>query len=387
MVENGGFQEWEKLVKKQLKTDDYLDFLQKENLEDIDVKPYYHNQNSNSVIFPKVEENTQLVSLYNEHWEQDAYAFLLHHNVENLEDKVLFVANKALAEHIIPEENNRYLSLIDVFDPETYDLEEQLAKELLEKGFERSIGVDSSIFQNAGASIAQQLGLALAKSKDLVEKFGVSILDTLVTKTAIGSNYFFEIAKIRAYKLIFNQLSKEFGTDELPYIFAETSLRNKAVDDEENNLIRSTLEIAAGMIGGADAVFAHSFKIKDATTLSDEIAFKQQIVLAYESIINVFEDAGNGSYYIEELTQQIAQNAWDYFLELEELGGYTASIQSGKVANDVYEHACIEQQWVIDGKIKLIGVNMYPKKEVTRTIDQLYSKDIIKPVRWAEAYE
>lgn len=387
MFEKAGLQEWETLVKKQLKTDNYLEILQKENLEGLEVRPYYHQEVKPLVTLPKIEENTNLVSEYHEEWEQDAFAFLLHQNVEGLEDKVLFIDNKALAEHIIPDDANRYLSLVDVFTSETGELDANLAKELLEKGFERSIGVDVSFFQNAGASIAQQLGIALAKTKDLVEKFDSSILDSLVTKIAIGPNYFFEIAKIRACKLVFNQLSQELGKDQLAYIFAETSLRNKAIDDEENNLIRSTLELAAGMIGGADAVFANNFKMKNPTKLSDEISFKQQIVLAYESIINVFEDAGNGSYYVEDLTQQIAQKAWDYFLELEALGGFSEAMKVGKIQNDVFKQATEEQKWVSDGKIKLIGVNLYPTKDITKNIGQLYSKDKIQAVRWAEAYE
>jgi methylmalonyl-CoA mutase len=83
------------------------------------------------------------------------------------------------------------------------------------------------LHQNAGASIIQQLAFALAKSKELVEKFGAEILEKLVFRFAIGSNYFFEIAKIRAFKYLFNQFCKEFEKDLIPYIFAETSLEIK----------------------------------------------------------------------------------------------------------------------------------------------------------------
>jgi hypothetical protein len=78
--------------------------------------------------------------------------------------------------------------------------------------------------------------------------------------------------------MVFNQLSKEYGLDEVPYIFAETSLRNKAVSDNENNLIRSTLELASAMIGGADAVFTNNYLVDRSTDNSEEISFKQQIV-------------------------------------------------------------------------------------------------------------
>ncbi|MBP8084754.1 MAG: methylmalonyl-CoA mutase [Cloacibacterium sp.] len=378
-------QDWENLVKKQLKTDDIYAILSKENLEGITVKPYYDKSPENLKNLPKVEESTHLVAKYQEGLEEDAYAFLLNNNVEKLYDKTIFVANEDLAGHITLSEENRYFSLIDVFV--NNEINSQLAEELLSKNFERNICVDASLYQNAGASITQQLTFSLGKAKDLAEVFGAEILNKLVFKFAIGANYFFEIAKIRAFKMLFNQFSKEFNLDLIPYIFAETSLRNKAKNDEENNLIRSTLEIAATMIAGSDAVFANDFKVQNSTELSEEISFKQQVVLAYESIINVFEDAANGSYYVEEITHQLAENAWKLFLELENSGGFVENLKSGKIAEIIYNQAIAEQNWVEEGKIKLIGVNLYPKLEKTKSVEQLYNAKEIKAVRLAEMFE
>ena len=378
-------QDWENLVKKQLKTDDIYAILSKENLEGITVKPYYDKSPENLQNLPKVEESTHLVAKYQEGLEEDAYAFLLNNNVEKLSDKTIFVANEDLAGHITLSEENRYFSLIDVFV--NNEINSQLAEELLSKNFERNICVDASLYQNAGASITQQLTFSLGKAKDLAEVFGAEILNKLVFKFAIGANYFFEIAKIRAFKMLFNQFSKEFNLDLIPYIFAETSLRNKAKNDEENNLIRSTLEIAAAMIAGSDAVFANDFKVQNSNTLSEEISFKQQVILAYESIINVFEDAANGSYYVEEITHQLAENAWKLFLELENSGGFVENLKSGKIAEIIYNQAIAEQNWVEEGKIKLIGVNLYPKLEKTKSVEQLYNAKEIKAVRLAEMFE
>ncbi len=378
-------QDWENLVKKQLKTDDIYAILSKENLEGITVKPYYDKSPENLQNLPKVEESTHLVAKYQEGLEEDAYAFLLNNNVEKLYDKTIFVANEDLAGHLTLSEENRYFSLIDVFV--NNEINSQLAEELLSKNFERNICVDASLYQNAGASITQQLAFALGKAKDLAEIFGAEILNKLVFKFAIGANYFFEIAKIRAFKMLFNQFSKEFNLDLIPYIFAETSLRNKAKNDEENNLIRSTLEIAAAMIAGSDAVFANDFKVQNSNTLSEEISFKQQVILAYESIINVFEDAANGSYYVEEITHQLAENAWKLFLELENSGGFVENLKSGKIAEIIYNQAIAEQNWVEEGKIKLIGVNLYPKLEKTKSVEQLYNAKEIKAVRLAEMFE
>ncbi len=378
---------WENLVKKQLKTEDIYPVLTKENLEGIVVKPFYDKVQYPLVNLPKVEENTHLVARYHESLEEDVFAFLLDGNVENLLEKTIFVDNIDLAGHISPKEEDQYFSLIDVFDEKETIINDQLVKELLAKQFKRNICVDISLHQNAGAAIYQQLGIALAKTKELVEVYGEGILNKLIFRIAIGGNYFFEMAKLRAFKLVFNQLSKEYQLDEIPYIFAETSLRNKAVSDHENNLIRSTLELASAMIGGADAVFSNNYLVGKTTEISEEISFKQQIVLAYESIINVFEDASNGSYLVEDLTHQIAEKAWAYFVEIEEGGGYLALIKQKIIQKQIYQHAVEEQKWVEEGKIKLIGVNLYPKLEVKKSIEDLYNEKEIKKVRWAEMFE
>ena len=379
--------DWENLVQKQLKTENIYEILSKENLEGIIVKPFYDSVEKPLENLPKIEESTQLVAKYREDLEENVFAFLLNENVENLEEKVLFINNKDLAEHISADENNRCLSLIDIFSEENGELNEQLGKELLAKDFERNICIDVALHQNSGASIVQQLAFAVAKTKDLTEIFGAEILNKLVFRFAVGANYFFELAKIRAFKLLFIQLSKEFGKNEVPYIFTETSLRNKSKNEPENNLIRSTLELSAAMIGGADAVFSNDFRIENATSLSEEISFKQQVVLAYESIINVFEDAANGSYYVEEITHQLAENAWKLFVELDNSGSFSENLKSGKIAEIIYNQAIAEQNWVEEGKIKLIGVNLYPKLEKTKSVEELYNAKEIKAVRLAEMFE
>lgn len=381
------FSNWENLVKKQLKTEDIYTILKKENLEGIDIRPFYNSVEKPMVNLPKVEESTHLVATYHESLEDDVFAFLLNENVENLVGKTVFINNKDLAEHISPQDEDQYFSLIDVFDEKNAEINDQLVKELLAKDFKRNICVDISLHQNAGAAIYQQLGIALAKTKELIEVYGAEIINKLIFRIAVGGNYFFEMAKIRAFKLVFNQLSKEYDLNEIPYIFAETSLRNKAISDNENNLIRSTLELASAMIGGADAVYSTNYLVEKSTDNSEEISFKQQIVLAYESIINVFEDASNGSYYIEDITNQIAEKSWAFFVDIEEKGGYLTLLKQGIIQKNIYDHAVEEQKWVEEGKIKLIGVNLYPKLELKRFIEELYHPNELKAVRWAEMFE
>lgn len=376
--------DWETLVKKQLKTEDIYGILVKENLENVDVKPYY-DQSPGLHKLPKIEESTHLVSSYSELLEEDVYAFFTSENI-NVAEKSIFFDDKDLAHKLTIQNDNKYFCLTDVFN-ENGSVNEVLAKELLAENFDRKIGIDVTLHQNAGASIIQQLAIALVKTKDLIEIFGAEILNQVIFRFAIGHQYFLEIAKIRAFKYLFNQLSKEYNLNIFPYIYAETSFRNKANSDPENNLIRSTLELSAAMIGGADAVFANDYKMQNQSKLSEEISFKQMIVLAYESIINVFEDATSGSYFIEDLTKQFAEKAWDLFLDLENNGGYYANITSGNLQQMIFDQATKEQNWVEEGKIKLIGVNLYPKLEVTQHVSDLYKNNEIKAVRWAEMFE
>lgn len=387
MFKKISFQDWEALVKKQLKTDDIYAFLNKENLEGITVKPYCDSVENPISNLPKIEESTHLVAHYEESLEEDAFAFLIQENVKGVKDKTFFLRDEKLLSEIQFSDDNNYLSLIDVFDEKKGEINEDLAQKLMKLPFQRNIAINVALHQNAGASIVQQLAIALAKTRDLIAHFGTEILDKMVFKFAIGANYFFEISKIRAFKMLFNQLSKEYGLNKIPYIFTETSLRNKSIHDEENNLIRSTLELAGAMIAGADAVFSNDYKLTKNTTLSQEISFKQQIVLAYESIINVFEDATNGSYYVAEITQQFAEQSWQYFFEIEEDGGYLENLKNGKIQKVIYQQATTEQNWVQEGKIKLIGVNLYPSLPIKKEITDLYNEQEIKPVRWSEMFE
>ena len=387
MFPNSTLADWEKLVEKQLKSEDIYTALSKPNLEGITVKPIYDTVEKPVAILPRVEENMVLVSEYSESLADDVFGIILKENASGFDGKNIYLEGKDLAEHISPEENNKYFALVDVFNQEDGVLNEQLAKEMLAKDFDRNITIDMSTYQNAGASIVQQLALGLTKAKELADVLGGDVLTKVIFRVSVGANYFFEVAKIRTLKLLFNQLSREYGLDLMPYIFAESTWRNKTTIDEENNLIRSTLELAAAMIAGADAVFSNDFKIQNSTDLSKEIAFKQLIVLAYESIVNVFEDGANGSYYVEDITHQLADKAWALFLEMDEKGGFTALHANNEISAMIYEHATAEQNWVEEGKIKLVGVNIYPKQEVKKSVAEMYDQTKIKQVRWAEMYE
>ena len=380
-------QDWEQLVAKQLKTDDIYAVLRKENIEGIILQPYYGNA-ATAGILPRSEENTHLVARYNPDFVDQAFAVLVDGSPDELTGKAVFVEKAAVENGLLFTAENKYFSLCDILPNNLpAEIDAETVEKLKDLPFEKSYCINISIHQNAGASMVQQLAVALLKAKELVEQEGREVLNKLLFRTAIGGNYFLEIAKLRALKLLVGQLAKEFGIETPAYIFAENSLRNKTAADPENNLIRSTLELAAGMIAGADAVFAKDYKIENTDSLSEEISFKQLVVLAYESIINVFGDAAAGAYVVEDATRQLADKAWQLFLELEEKGGYLEMLKTGELQKMIYDQGIKEQQKIDDGSIKLIGVNLYPALTPVHEIADLYDPATIKSVRLSQRYE
>lgn len=382
--------DWENLVKKQLKTEDIYSVLKKSNLENIDVRPYYDTRISD-LSLPKFEENTHLVADYHSDLENDVLAFLSENTLPVTSGKTVFTENESLLNQ---KTESILLSLIDPFKP--YEISEKntdthsvknKTEELTQLPITKSICIDVALHQNAGASIQQQLAFALLKTKEIIELSGKNALKKIIFRLAVGHQYFFEIAKLRAFKILFHNLCHEFEITQTPYLFVESSTRSFSKNDEENNLIRSTLALSAAMIGGADAVYSSNYKQSLGSDLSQEISFKQQIVLAYESIINVFPDGASGSYYVEELSHQIAEKSWDLFLELENQGGYLKLLSEKKIQAMIYNQALLEQQEVDLGHQKLIGINQYPKLEIKKPNEALYSSTCIKKVGLSEKYE
>lgn len=386
------FNDWQAFVEKQLRTQDIYAILTKENIEGISVKPYYTDSYQKFTV-PKFEESTHLVCRWYPEADENAFAFLVEDSYEGQSEKTIFVSPEIIENDFKFSAENQYFSLIDPFNDgaeagiSNYIFDRNLAERVVQMPFERPICIDISHHQNAGASIIQQLAIALLKVSELFENLPESSLKQVVFRVAVGGNYFFEIAKLRALKILLTELQKQFGKAvEIPYLFAETSQRNKTKSNPENNLIRSTLEIAAAMVAGADAVFANNYNISQDTALVREISFKQSVVLAYESILNVFEDGAAGSFAVEDFTRQFSEQAWALFSDLENSGGYLANLQNGILQEMVAAHGLEEQKWVEEGKIKLIGVNAYPALEIQKSADEMYNSSIIKPVRWAEQF-
>lgn len=243
----------------------------------------------------------------------------------------------------------------------------------------RVISVRGDYFHNSGATIVEELALALSAGTEyltqLTEK-GLSvnqIAPKIKFTFSVGTDYFMEIAKFRAARLLWGQIVKEFGPskDEVAKmnVHAVTSKWNMAVYDPYVNLLRSTTEAMSGIIAGIDSLTVMPFNsaYEDPSAFSERIARNQQLLLKEEASLDKVADMGAGSYYIEQLTDSIAEAAWKLFLEVESQGAYLQALQSGFIQNKIKASAQKRDMDIAIRKEVFIGVNQYPDFNEVKT--------------------
>lgn len=255
---------------------------------------------------------------------------------------------------------------------------------LKENQFEKCIEVNASLYQNAGANHVQQIAFAIAHAVEYVENFGKEVVSKIYFKVAIGGNYFFEIAKLRALRKLWNLILDEYEVKTETFIYAETSLRNKSALDLHNNLIRSGLEISAAVQGKADAIRVLSYdEINSATEFSEELASKQQLLIQKEANFDKFLDPISGSYFVENVSENMIKNALDLFKKIEADGGFLKSLYEGSIQKMIQKSADKEQAAFDEGKIILIGVNKFrnPKDKIqAKEMQKTNTRTVISPI-------
>ena len=264
-----------------------------------------------------------------------------------------------------------------------------LAKSLIEfadsnlPGF-RVLTVNGNLFQNAGSSIVQELGFTLAAANDLMANLtdmGVAsekVAKNMVFSFAIGSNYFMEMAKIRAARMLWSKIVEQYkpacDCAYKVFIHAASAVWNKSMYDAHVNMLRTTTETMSVAIAGADSIAVAPFDIayKEADDFSYRIARNQQILLKEESYFDKIADPAAGSYYIENLTDSIAQYAWKNFLAVEEKGGFAQAIRQGFVQDEIEATATKRNNDIAMRKTVILGTNQYPnlKDEMLEKIDK-----------------
>jgi len=229
----------------------------------------------------------------------------------------------------------------------------------------RTLCIDAAVYHNAGASPAYQLGCALAQLHEYLTLPGIQPEATagrIQVNVATGPDYFFEISKLRALRKVFALLLETYGADTQIYIHAETAYRNLTAYDAYNNLLRTTTEAMAAVIGGCNSLSVTPFDavLRSAHEFPERMARNIQLILKEESYFSQVSDVSAGAYFIETLTEQLAEKAWDYFREIERRGGLISCLLTGSIQETVKGFAQQEQERFATGTEVLVGVNKYP---------------------------
>lgn len=225
------------------------------------------------------------------------------------------------------------------------------------------VSIDAALYQNAGANMVQQIAYAVAHANEYFNRLPI-LNQQLVINVAVGTNYFFEIAKLRAIRLLYKAVAKEYNHNLDCHIFAVPTKRNKTLYDYNVNMLRTTTECMSAIIGGADAIANlpyDSLYHKD-NEFGDRIARNQLLILKKESYFDKVDNPADGSYYIDTLTNQLAEKALLLFKNIEENGGFLKQLNEGIIKRKIQESADKEQELFDSGKEVLLGTNKYPNK-------------------------
>jgi len=236
----------------------------------------------------------------------------------------------------------------------------------------RVLAVNAFLFNNAGAYISQELGYALAGGNKLMAKLTEAgfTADEVAKKIkfnfGISSNYFMEIAKFRAARWLWAEIvaaykpACECACKMVAH--AQTSEWNMTVYDAHVNLLRSQTEAMSAALAGVDSITVRPFdKIyQTPDDFSERIARNQQLLLKEECHLDKVVDPSAGSYYVEVLTNSLADVAWKLFLEVEEKGGFSVAVNAGEIQNAVNASNVARKKAVATRREILLGSNQYP---------------------------
>lgn len=271
----------------------------------------------------------------------------------------------------------------------------------------RIVTVNAQLFGNAGSTIVEELAFALSAGHDYLVRLmdaGLSVDEAarkLRFSFSVTSNYFMEIAKLRAARLLWANIVKEYNPEKncagKMMIHAETSRWNQTVYDPYANMLRGTTEAMSAAIGGVHSLEVTPFDraFEAPTEFAKRIARNVELLLKHEAHFDQVVDPAGGSYYVENLTQSIAAEAWKLFLEIEEKGGYTEAYKAGVIVEKVKASAAAKDKNIATRRQTLLGSNQYPNftevapkeitaEAVTRTTA---AGNVLTPYRGAMAFE
>ncbi len=392
--------QWKQQIQFELKGADYNEKLVWESLEGIKVKPFYHNDENNlsNSVNTKVSEFNILQNIYVYDVEKSNLKAIdsLKRGAESIrftiENETISLENllKNLSfENVSYYFNLKFLSVeffnkINDFSSKNkanfsiqIDPIGQLTKDgnwfkNIESDFKllnqvksktSFLSIQTGIYQNAGANMVQQLAYTLAHVNEYFNRIE-NLNQPITIEVSVGTNYFFEIAKLRALRILFNTLAAAYNHSHECNIIATPTKRNKTIYDYNVNMLRTTTECMSAILGGANLVanLAYDAIYHKDNEFGDRIARNQLLVLKTESYFDKVNNPTDGSYYIETLTEQLAEKALTLFKDIETNGGFITQLIEGTIQRKINESAKKEQDLFDNGKEILLGTNKYPNK-------------------------
>lgn len=269
----------------------------------------------------------------------------------------------------------------------------------------KTFSIDASLYQNAGANMVQQLAYALAHANEYLNRLDssedtVKQNTTCIFNISIGSNHFFEIAKLRALRILWTTLSTEYKFNTNCHIYTTPTKRNKTLYDSNTNMLRTTTECMSAILGDSNTICnlpydAIYHKINE---FGNRIARNQLLILKHESYFDKVDNPADGAYYIETITHQLAEKALELFKDIEANGGFLKQLKDGTIQRKIKESGDKEQQQFNTGDIILTGTNKHTNTsdkmkealELYPFVKTYHRKTLIEPIiekRLSEALE
>jgi methylmalonyl-CoA mutase len=228
----------------------------------------------------------------------------------------------------------------------------------------KTVGVDALTFHNQNClayyEVAVIFSALIEQLEFLSQKAEIPNSDSVI-KTGVSSDYFVQMAKLRAIRRLWSVFKTEYDIKNNLHLIVETSLTNKSVSDSYNNLLRTTVEAMAAVSGGCDELIVTEFDVLFPTNknLAERMAVNQQLILKEESYFDKMADTACGSFYVESITDAIAAKALETFKRFENEGGYFKCLEKNIFSTEINEQAKQRKELIKTQKQIAIGVNKF----------------------------
>ncbi len=382
---------WKQKIQVDLKGKDYNNAMLTSTDEGIDIKPFYHQDSHHKLNIPSPDQwlitekvDSKEIENLDKHQSKGTEAFWIKSNKQPKQIKLPLILEVEEPENFKFESKE---NLIYKFDPihqlaqsgnwfKSQDKDFSLLQSLVENS--NSLNVDSRLYHNSGANIIQQLAYSISHLNSYFNHLDLSQIKTLQIHIfcSIGPNYFFEIAKLKALRVLVNSLCKNNNINYSFKIISEPGQHHMSIYDYNVNLLRSTTECMSAILGGSDLVCNITYDkiFKNKNEFSQRIARNQLLILKNESYFDKVRNPSDGSYYIDYLTNALAEKALDIFKSIEKSSGFIQQLFDGKIQEKINQQFQKSLEQFENKKLKLIGVNVFENED--DKIKEQLEKDI-----------